>query len=334
MVLLAACGRAPEGPSPEAEVSAFRFGKDPRVKRAVALASLVRGTDKADPRDAIPPIRRPRFDFPAEAAWLPDDDPVLAFAPGGDARAYPIRILDRHEIVNDTVGGIPVAVTYCPLCDSAAAWRRDVEGAPGRASRSFTFGCSGYLLDGDVVLYDEETETFWQQLTGRAIVGPLTGRSLSAVPILRTTWGAWKKAHPKTTVLSWKTEYEWPFDDYASEAYPEYRRSSAPERPGARPGEPGYVDPRLPAKAVVFGIVHGDDALAVPADALARVHSAYETTVGGARFRFDPEPDLATWRAERLAPDGSWEAVPAMRCYWFAWIAFHPATRVAGGPPR
>src|ERR671919_556779 len=120
------------------------------------------------PMDGIPAIDEPVFQSVSEADWLADQEPVIAFELGGDARAYPLLILTWHEIVNDEVGGTPVAVTYCPLCNSPVVWERPV--VEGEVT---TFGTSGKLYQSNLVMYDRASESYWPQLTGQAVTGPL-----------------------------------------------------------------------------------------------------------------------------------------------------------------
>ena len=128
-------------------------------------------------RDAIPAIDEPVFAPAAQAEGLPDTEPVISVFIAGDRRAYPLRILIWHEIVNDTVGGVPVAVTFCPLCNSALVYDRRMGGAV------LDFGTTGKLRHSDLVMYDRQTESWWQQFTGEAIVGVHTGARLAALPV-------------------------------------------------------------------------------------------------------------------------------------------------------
>src|SRR5438128_6605927 len=141
------------------------------VSRAlVPVEEIVSG---GPPPDGIPAIDRPAFVSPAAAAaWLAAREPVLALEVKGDARAYPLQILMWHEIVNDVVGGVPVTVTFCPLCNSAIAFERTVNG------RVLDFGTTGRLRFSNLIMYDGQTESWWQQATGTAIAGELTGTQL------------------------------------------------------------------------------------------------------------------------------------------------------------
>jgi hypothetical protein len=318
-----ACGAgesAPRASSPP--VSAFRFAQDPGVRHDVPLDRIVKGIPRADPKDGIPAIRSPEHVPAAEARHVRAEDAVVGVEVGREARAYPIRMLDRHEVVNDVLGGVPIAVTYCPLCDSAVVVRRDPDLDPAREGETITLGVSGYLFDSDVLLYDAETESFWQQLTGRAVVGPQTGRRLERLEATRTTWGAWRAAKPHTGALSFRTEYGWPSTAYETEHYVDYRSSSRLRFPVERFGD------ALPAKAQVFGLSHGESHLAVPERALEGREEPLDVSVGGAAFRLRREPHLGTWRAFARRGGAEDDPVPLLRCYWFAWSAFHPGTQV------
>ena len=158
-------------------------------------------------RDEIPSLDRPIFETPAEAgSWLRDDEPVLLLDLNGDARAYPLRLLMWHEIVNDVVADIPVAVTYCPLCNSAVVLNRTLEGV------TYDFGTTGYLRHFDLIMYDRRTESWWQQFTGEAIVGVLTGKRLYFIPTAIIPWQQFKQAHPRGKVLSRNTGHGRPYD--------------------------------------------------------------------------------------------------------------------------
>lgn len=148
------------------------------------------------PPDGIPPIDNPQFvSVSAADAWLNDVEPVLVVDVNGDVRAYPIQIMMWHEIVNDTVGGVPLAVTYCPLCNSALSFERVVRGV------ETTFGTSGNLYNANLVMYDRATESLWNQLDGRAVIGVLTGDVLTQVPSTTMSWATFKDSRPDAKVL-------------------------------------------------------------------------------------------------------------------------------------
>ena len=147
------------------------------------------------PKDGIPPIDRPQFVPQAEYRGAGESEPVIAFARDGDARAYPLRILIWHEIVNDVVGGIPVSVTYCPLCNSAVVFDRRLDG------RVLDFGTTGKLRNSDLVMYDRQTESWWQQFTGDGIVGEMTGRRLRMLPARVEALSRFRVRFPDGAVL-------------------------------------------------------------------------------------------------------------------------------------
>ncbi len=147
------------------------------------------------PKDGIPSINKPTFKSTTEIADLTDKEPVVSLTIGTDARAYPIRILIWHEIVNDTVAGAPVTVTYCPLCNSAIAFDRRVDG------KVLDFGTTGKLRNSDLVMYDRATESWWQQFTGEAIVGELVGKTLKMLPARLESYSEFKARHPDGKVL-------------------------------------------------------------------------------------------------------------------------------------
>lgn len=149
------------------------------------------------PRDGIRSIDDPKFISPEDAGeWLADNEPVIALEINGDARAYPLQIITWHEIVNDTVGDVPVVVTFCPLCNSALAFDRRVDG------QVFEFGVSGLLRNSDLIMYDRTTETLWQQFTGVGIVGHLTGTNLTFLATSIVSFADFRSAHPDGLILS------------------------------------------------------------------------------------------------------------------------------------
>jgi Protein of unknown function (DUF3179) len=167
-------------------------------KHGVPFAEIRSG---GPPKDGIPAIDAPRFERLARGkpmgwnAALGDTEPVIALSIGDDARAYPLRVLIWHEIANDTVGGTPVVVTYCPLCNAALVFERVVDG------RVLDFGTTGKLRHSDLVMYDRQTESWWQQFTGEAIVGAMTGRHLRLVPSRLQSFDRFRQRFPEGQVL-------------------------------------------------------------------------------------------------------------------------------------
>ena len=147
------------------------------------------------PKDGIPSIDKPKFIAVADDKQLSPKDPVVGLEINGDARAYPLRILIWHEIVNDTVGGLPVTITYCPLCNSAIVFDRRVNG------KILDFGTTGKLRNSDLVMYDRQSESWWQQFTGEAIVGTMLGTRLKILPARLESFAQFKARRPNGKLL-------------------------------------------------------------------------------------------------------------------------------------
>ncbi len=171
------------------------------------------------PKDGIPSIDKPLFKTIGETREVADVEPVIGLEVGGDARAYPIRILIWHEIVNDTIAGKPVAVTYCPLCNSAIVFDRTVKG------RVLDFGTTGKLRNSDLVMYDRQTESWWQQFTGEAIVGVMLGSELKMLPARLESYREFKARHPAGKVLQPVENARRP---YGTNPYTGYDTAKAP----------------------------------------------------------------------------------------------------------
>lgn len=171
------------------------------------------------PRDGIPALNDPDFLSVSEAQGLGAREPVMVVQIGAEpARAYPIRYLIWHEIVNDSVAGIPVAVTFCPLCNSGIVFDRRVAG------RVLSFGVSGKLRRSDMIMYDRETESWWQQARGEAIVGKLTGEVLTSLPGWMDSWGGFQAAYPQGLVMA-EPDYA---RDYGRNPYRGYDSAAQP----------------------------------------------------------------------------------------------------------
>lgn len=155
------------------------------------------------PRDGIPALNNPVFKAVAEEDQIGEREPVITVEiDGAKPRAYPIRYLTWHEIVNDTVAGIPIAVTFCPLCNSGITFDRRVDG------QTLTFGVSGKLRNSDMVMFDRETESWWQQAIGQAIVGELNGSKLHSLPTWMESWAEFKARNPQGLVMAKPTAYQ------------------------------------------------------------------------------------------------------------------------------
>ena len=216
------------------------FPKTDFEKRIVDLSEFMSG---GPPRDGIPAVDEPRYTSTEDAAqWLDPDEPVIAAEIDGEARAYPLQILIWHEIANDSLGGTPIAVTFCPLCNSAIVFDRRLDG------EVLDFGTTGRLRLSDLVMYDRQTETWWQQLTGTGLIGEHAGRELVRLPAAIVSWHDFRAAFPDATVLSRATGHSRP---YGSNPYAGYDSSTQPFLLQSTP------DPRLPAMERVLHVAAG-----------------------------------------------------------------------------
>ena len=231
-------------------------------KRLISSDELLSG---GPPRDGIPAIDNPRFSSQTEAeAWLDGREPVIALEINGDARAYPLQILTWHEIVNDEVGGLPVAVTFCPLCNAAVVFERQRQGQP------FELGVSGLLRKSDMVMYDRTTETLWQQLDGLAIIGDLAGERLTFLPSFLVSFDDFRQAFPDGVVLSRDTGHN---RRYGQNPYIGYDTIG-----GADPFLfQGEIDRRLPATERVAAVTIGDVNMAYPFSQLVDLGVVHDT---------------------------------------------------------
>jgi hypothetical protein len=179
-------------------------------------------------RDRIPSIDDPLFVFVGEEKSLPDREPVMSVVVNGEARAYPLRIMMWHEIVNDTVGGVRVAVTYCPLCNASIVFDATVDGTP------LQFGTTGKLRHSDLVMYDRQTQSWWQQFSGEAIAGQYAGRSLKMIPSRLDSWARFKQEHPDGAVLvpnnpEMRSYWANPYEGYDSALFPFLFKGTLPD---------------------------------------------------------------------------------------------------------
>ena len=265
--------------------------------------------DGGPPRDGIPSIDQPKFLKAQDAGYAPETR-VLGVQVNGVAKAYPILIMNYHEIVNDEFSGQPVVVTYCPLCGSGIAFDAMVAGEPR------TFGVSGLLYNSDVLLYDRESETLWSQIKMEAVAGPLVGEELAMVPTSNTTWQDWRKRNPNTLVLSQETGFG---RNYERNPYPGYEKSRDLYF------EVENKDSRFHPKETVIGIEINGEFKAYPFSELAKANKIkIEDQFQGEQLvvHFDKQNQSA--RVENQKG----EELPALSTFWFAWYAFHPETAV------
>jgi Protein of unknown function (DUF3179) len=383
LVMLAVCATdgEPSGPAADSDDSATGTVELPQVESSpredvpsaldnmghadlpeplIAPADIVSG---GPPPDGIPAIDEPRFQRVGDVDWLADAEAVLSVTVEGETRGYPVQILTWHEIVNDTIAGVPVAATYCPLCNSGVAFDRRV------GDRVLDFGTSGRLYASNLVMYDRQTESLWPQLTGEASVGVLTGATLDSIPMIPVAWQDFREAHPDAWVLSRDTGHDRP---YGQNPYPDYDDPDTGLLFDPRTG-----DDRLEPKERIVAITHRSNAVAVLRSAVADAGvltitvSGREVVVfhlegqasaldagsvsGGAEIGsvavFEPVVERqrlsfradaghftdtqtgSTWNIFGRAVDGplSGEMLPAQPftdTFWFAWVAFQPETRV------
>jgi len=316
-------------------------------------------------KDGIPAVDQPNFETITLAdSWLEPQEPVILFESGGEARAYPLQILVWHEIVNDVVGGEPVLITFCPLCNTAIAFARNVNG------RVLDFGTTGRLLYSNLIMYDRQTETWWQQATGEAVVGELTGTQLEFLPATIIAWDQFKRAYPTGTVLSRDTGYVRPYGENPYVGYDDinsspflYQGPRTPDRlaPMARVlaldlnGEVvAFAYETLETEHAVNAVVGGEqvvvfwepgtasalDSVALAAGRDVGTAAAYSRTLDGRalNFAFDGsafvDQETGTgWDILGQAIDGELAGerltpVVAVNHFWFSWVAFKPETQV------
>ncbi len=266
-------------------------------------------------KDGIPAIDRPRF-VPASKAsrtFMEDEDRIIALVVNGKKKAYPIKILNWHEIVNDRIGGRKVVVTFCPLCGTGMVFDANAAG------RQLNFGVSGLLYQSDVLLYDRQTESLWSQIKQEAVTGKLTGTRLQLLPSTLTTWGAWKKQHPDTFVLSTQTGFSRDYDDDPYEGYTTNRTVMFPA---------GRLNPRYHPKEQVIGVKLDGLTKAYPFSELAQVRSPFKDKIGKKTVwvTYDSKSRTATIK------DAAGKELPSVVGFWFAWYVFHKDTQVYTTP--
>ncbi len=263
-------------------------------------------------KDGIPSIDSPKFISPSEAsAWLQDDEPGIAFSRGNTHRFYPYQILVWHEIVNDTVDGQRVLVSYCPLCLTGYVFDPLVKG------ERVEFGTSGKLWKSNLVMYDRKTDSLWSQILGEAIVGEMTGTKLALISSDQVQFGQWRRAHPDGQVLSRETGAT---RFYGLSPYGDYFTSVGFARSLA-----GGRDARLPPDAFVFGIVANGKAKAYPIDAIKQKGEVIDE-FDGQTFVLRHDKDLDVVRVFKRLPQGGEERINPFSAFWFAWSATHPNT--------
>lgn len=280
------------------------------------------------PARGFPTITHPYFD---EGDWLKDDDRVIGMVIQGDARAYPIRILNFFETVNDTVGGEPVIVTYCPLCGSGIVYSRIVDG------ETLTFYNTGAIWRSDLVMYDLETKSWWTQIGGNALTGPMHGTDLTIVKSQHVTWKEWKDAHPGTKVLARPVGQDWePLAPYGRDigytdlagSLNSYSRVTGVVLENGTVAFPVF---KVKEEGVVQTTHAGVRLVAAYAAEEAQVYRAGDRdfTAGETEGTFVDDRGVVYDALTGKGDDGTrLERVPVRTTYWFAWRDFHKDTMV------
>ena len=264
------------------------------------------------PKDGIPALTDPDVLSLENAGFLNDADRVAGVSLGEESRAYPLRILNQHEIVNDKLGGQAIAVTYCPLCDSVAVFDRQSENGVRE------FGVSGLLYNSNALMYDRggQPEGLWSQVGALGIVGPGARTSLKALPVDLTTWMDWRTRHPETTVLSDQTGHV--------KVYPSNRFQTYFDSPNLNfPAQP--EDDRFPKKTPILGIWVEGKARAYPLSVFGEQDTSLKQELDGKQFNLVYDAQHKSLRVEQADEDLQW-----MYSFWFAWYAFRPETEVYG----
>lgn len=290
------------------ESAAFRLGGF-EVSQSDALIPLDEVRSGGPDKDGIPSIDKPRFVTADETNELKSGDVVMGLEYNGMAKAYPISIMNWHEIVNDNFADSPVVVTYCPLCGSGMAFSANVGGL------QMKFGVSGLLYNSDVLLYDRQTDSLWSQILGKAVTGSMTGTRLTMLPLVWTTWRDWEKRYPETLVLSRETGFK---RNYDKDPYAGYEDSKGVWFPVK------HKDARYHPKERVLGVELDGRFKAYPFAELSRTDGTVQDSFSG--HSFTVEYDDANKSARITGVKG--EKIPSVSSFWFAWYAFHPDTEV------
>lgn len=240
--------QTPSAPRDESQPSGLDSWQDPTDALPPPSIDLSVLRSGGPPPDGIPSIDEPVFHAAAGVDYLRSTDPVVALEINGDARAYPLDIMIWHELVNDTVGGVPVSVAYCPLCNSVTVYEREIDGDV------LDFGVSGLLYNSSLVMFDRQTETLWSHFTGEPLYGPLVAAELVSIPATIVGFGTWQAENPDGLVLNRQTGET---RDYGANPYPGYDDVDA--SPFLFEGE---VDGRFTAMTRVVGVENDDGSVA------------------------------------------------------------------------
>jgi len=281
------------------------------VKHSIPLEEILSG---GPPKDGIPPIDNPKFVSVAEAdKWLNDTEPGVVFSRGDTHRFYPYQILVWHEIVNDTVDGERVLVTYCPLCLTGFVLDPLVQG------ERVEFGTSGKLWKSNLVMYDRKTDSLWAQVLAEAVVGEMTGTKLKILQSDQARYGDWKKLYPDGEVLSRDTGSA---RSYGRSPYGDYFDVTNLSLSLVNP-----TDTRLPNDAFVFGIVVNEKPKAYWTQAV-KAKGMVEDMFEGERIILRHDKELDVIRMFRVLASGEEERINPVSGFWFSWAAVHPDTEL------
>lgn len=261
------------------------------------------------PRDGIPSIDQPHFVSAKKAAFLNADDLIIGISQNKETKAYPIRILNWHEIVNDTIDGIPVVISYCPLCGTGISFER------GKT----TFGVSGLLYQSDLLLYDRKTDSLWSQILMKAINGPKKGEIIKLFPSSMMSWARWQKTYPHTLVLSTNTGYKRPYD---RSPYGNYDSSDDIKFPI------NHRDNRQHPKTITFALIKGKNVKLYPVSSLGKTKNSIVDTFAGQKVQMTFYSKDSFLEVKSL----SGKPVTLIRGFWFALATFYPEAEVYEEP--
>ncbi|MCP4459122.1 MAG: DUF3179 domain-containing protein [Cytophagales bacterium] len=254
-------------------------------------------------KDGIPAILNPSFQKQNDD----EIEQILGLSLNGIQKAYPINILNYHEVVNDMYGNQPVLVTFCPLCGSGVGFLSTAQ------DKKLTCGVSGLLYNSDVLLYDHQTESLWSQLMSTSISGEYSGTELEMISLTHTSWKEWKRQYPESQLLSKDTGHS---RNYSESPYGSYLSNEGLMFPVSKNNK------SLPNKEVILGIQVGDKFKAYPITRLKEQITTEKFSGTEIQIVYDKESNTA-W----LGPESS-ENAKSTRLFWFAWFAFHPNTEI------
>lgn len=262
------------------------------------------------PKDGIRSITNPKLETPTAAGWLNDEDVVLGVVFNGEARAYPVRMLNMHEAVNDQIGGLSFVVSYCPLCGSGVVFNSKVDG------NILDFGISGLLYNSGVLLYDRKTESLWSQLEMKAITGRYAETPLEILPSYQLSWADWKKRYPDTKVMSRDVPFRKNYDD---EPYKDYRSDNRLYFAVNKTSN------RMANKDEVIGVsLNGEHKAYLVRRLMRQKNNPIEDKLGGETIYIEYLPDSEG----AIVTNSKKEVIASIKLFWFAWYAFHPDTKI------